>query len=172
MKIRADLHVNGDSRKLILVPGDNEKTEHLALKLAAYVMFWDAELVVDASAKHPALLGQEFRPDLMSTDDSGTVNLWIEVGTTSLNKLDKVLKRFPYAHLVVIKENPAQARRFKVEAEELNQERLETLCFPDGAFAEWFGRLEEKTEVVGEATRTSMNLVVNDHIFVADLLHP
>ena len=38
MKFRCDLHLNGGSRKLILMPGPNETVEHLALKLAAKVM--------------------------------------------------------------------------------------------------------------------------------------
>ena len=170
MKIRADLHVNGGSRKLVLVPNENEKFEHLALKLAAYVLFWDDDLTVDASAKHPALLGQEHRPDLMGTDVTGAVGLWVECGHTTLNKISKVLKRFPYARVAVLKENLAQAKRFREEIEgEVPVDRVELLYWQAGGFQAWVGLVDEKTEVVGDATRSSMNLVVNDQVYMADL---
>lgn len=169
MKIRADLHVNGGSRKLVLVPDDNEKPEHLALKLAAYILFWDADLVVGAGVGHPALRGQEMRPDLLGTDISGAVSLWVECGNTSLNKVGKAIKRFPYAQVVVLKETPALARRFRAEFGAGASGRVEVLTWPEGAFADWASRLDEKTEVVGSASRTELNLVVNDRVFVTDL---
>lgn len=172
MKIRADLNLNGGHRKLVLVPGENEKDEHLALKLAAYLLFWDSELVVDASVKHPALRGQDYRPDLLGVDESGSVGAWVECGNTTLNKLFKALRRWPSARVIVLKEDPARAKRIRSDlaAEVAGSERVEVLAFPAGAFAEWRGRLGEKVEVYGEAGGLSFNLVVNETVFMADLL--
>ena len=53
MKLRCDLNVNGGERKLLIVQGPNEPESHLALKLAACLLFWDSEPLVDASVKLP-----------------------------------------------------------------------------------------------------------------------
>jgi len=172
VKIRADLHVNGGHRKLVLVPGENEKDEHLALKLAAYLLFWDLDLVVDASVKHPALLGQDYRPDLLGVDPSGSVGAWVECGNTTLNKLFKALRRWPSARVVVLKEDPPRARRIRadLEREIAGSQRVEVLAFPEGVFGRWRALPDERTEVYGEAGGLSFNMVVNEQIFLADLV--
>ena len=80
MNLRCALHVNGGERKLHLALGPNEKEEHLALKLAACLLFWDLEPIVDASPKHPALLGQEYLPDVLAVDAAGEAVLWVDCG--------------------------------------------------------------------------------------------
>lgn len=169
--IRADLHVNGSSRKLYLPPSETEKAEHLSLKLAAYILFWEDRLTVDASVKHPALAGQDYRPDLLGTDVSGSVALWVECGNTTMNKIGKVLRRWSSARVLVLKEGPQEARRLRaeLEKEEAHARRVEILHWPAGGFAEWHARVGAKTEVFGETTPTAMNLVVNEQTYVADL---
>lgn len=172
MRIRADLHVNSGSRKLILVAVENEKHDHLALKLAAYLLFWEEDLVLEASAKHPALAGQDFRPDLLGTDITGAVSLWVERGNTSQNKLVKVLRRWPSARVVVFKEDPVKARRLRADLERDTPDasRVEIFHWPAGGFSAWERLLDEKTEVYGEAGGAGFNLVVNEQVYLADLL--
>lgn len=173
MRIRADLNVNGGSRKLVLVAGENEKSEHLSLKLAAYILYWNEELTVDASSKHPALLGQEFRPDLLGTDITGSVSLWVECGHTSRNKIAKALRRWPGARVVLLQETEAQAKRLRLDfpqKENRDAARMDILSWPGTKFLEWNASLSEKTEVFGESTRTSMNLVVNRRVCLVDLV--
>ena len=171
MKLRCDLHINGGARKLILVAGPNENADHLALKLAAYILFWKDEPIVGASAKHPALLGQEFVPDLMALDDGGQVRLWVECGQTTINKLAKAARRFPRARIVVMKalEREAARLRGELEAEHGRPGRVEILAWPGGAFKEWLGALQEKTEAYGEGGGLSLNLVINEQPVSADL---
>lgn len=171
MKLRCDLHVNGGARKLVLIPGLNEPVDHLALKLAAYLLFWDREPVVAPSAKHPALLGQEFIPDLMALDLTGALDLWIECGVTTMNKLDKTARRFSQARLVVLTPHPRQARRLREEVEGKIERaaRVEILSFEDGQFAEFARALIEKTEVYGEAGGHLINAVINERPVVSEL---
>lgn len=171
MKLRCDLHVNGEARKLVLVPTKEEKQEHLSLKLAAYVLFWGDDLTVTPSAGHPALMGQDQRPDLMGVDITGAVAFWVECGNTTMNKMDKVRRRFPDARVVVLKETADQAKRFRDElgGKVPAAKNVEVWYWPEQGFREWHGKLGEKTEIVGEVEGRGMNLVVNEDIYVADL---
>ncbi|MFH2204649.1 MAG: YaeQ family protein, partial [Elusimicrobiota bacterium] len=172
LKIRADLQVNSASRKLVLAAVENETPEHLGLKLAAYLLFWDEELIVDPGLKTAALTGQSFRPDLLGSDITGSVATWVECGNTSDHKLGKVLRRWPEARVVVLKEHPRGARAYRetLQAKVGKSERVRILCWPDGAFVEWMRCLSEKTEIVGEANDSSLNLVVNEQLCMVDML--
>lgn len=171
MKIRCDLHLNGGSRKLLIVPGASETGEHLALKLAAYLLFWELEPQVEVSAKHPALADFEFMPDVLALDEGGGVKLWVECGKVTMHKMDKLVRRLPYARLVVLKETEREARRLRSDlAEGLEKgARFEILAWPGESFREWLGALREKTEVYGEAGGNSFNLVVNEHALAVEL---
>jgi len=171
-KIRADLKVNGGDRMLCLMATDNEKPEHLGLKLAAYLSFWEEEMTVDAGAKHPALAGGEYLPDLLGVDATGQVAIWVECGNTTLNKLAKVQRRWPDARLVVFKEDLPRARRLRMDLDgELPRpERVEIYCWPERTFAEWMRCLSEKTHVCGEAGGGLFNLVVNERVYATDLV--
>lgn len=171
-KIRADMQVNGGRRTLVLAATLNEKPEHLGLKLAAYLLYWDKELTVEAGAQHPALIGQDFQPDLLGTDITGSVALWVECGQTSQHKLLKVLRRWREAEVTVLKETPVQALRFRKDLESgvPGSERIRILYWPVGGFSEWLDCLAEKTEIVGEAGDVSFNLVVNERVYARDLL--
>lgn len=170
MKVRCDLHLNGGSRKLLLVARPDEPGAHLAHKLAAALLFWDEDPIVDASHKTPALAQFEFLPDLIALDDAGDVKLWVECGSTTMHKLSKLIRRLPYARLVVMKETPRDAARLRKEVgEQLDKpERVEILSWPDGAFSEWARNVFEKTEVYGEGGGLMLNLVLNDHPIVVE----
>jgi len=155
----------------MLFPGPNETVEHLALKLAAYILFWEFELIVQPSAKHTALLNQEFIPDLMGLNDAGEVKLWVECGQVSMNKLTKLTRRFPYARVVVIKENERESERFRQDLKDQHDhdEKIEVLSWPAQQFKEWMRALQEKTEVFGEGGGLSLNVVINEHPLVAEM---
>lgn len=171
MKLRCDLHINGGSRKLILATGPNEKDELLALKLAAYLFFWDRDPKIDASVKTPALAQYEFLPDLIALDASGTIALWVECGSATMHKLGKLIRRLPYGRIVVLKEDARGAKRLRADCEaNLDKpSRVEILAFPDGAFREWAACLAEKTEVYGESTERMLNGVVNERPVLLEL---
>ena len=172
MKLRCDLHVNGGARKLVLVPGIQETDEHLAMKLAAYLLFWDLEPIVEASAKHPALASQEFIPDLMALDETGAIKLWVGCGKVTMHKMGKLSRRHPGARLVVMRASEREARRLRGDMEDKvdRQASVEVLAWPQTSFKEWLQALQERTEVYGDAGGRTLNFVVNQRPFVAELL--
>ena len=171
MKLRCDLHVNGGSRKLLIVQHHDETGDHLALKLAAYLLFWDLDPQVEVSAKNPALTEFEFMPDVLALADDGSVGVWVECGKTTMNKMLKLTRRLPHSRIVVLKETAAEAERLRrdLKAELERSDRIEILAFPDATFREWLAALVEKTEVYGDADNRSLNVVVNERPFHADL---
>jgi hypothetical protein len=171
MKLRCDLHVNGDNRKLLLVPGPNEQASRLALKLAAYLLFWGYDPKVDASNKTPALGRFEFLPDLVGLDEAGEISLWVDCQTTTMNKLNKLTRRIPRGRIVVLKEDERGAARLRSGAAEQvdRPEKVEILAFPGARFQEWTSVVGEKTEVFGESTERLINVVVNGHPLALDI---
>lgn len=164
MKLRCDLQVNDGKRRLLLVPYASELPDHLALRLAAVVLFWDYEPSAELSAKHPALADQEFTPDCIALDEAGRVKLWVEVGRTTANKLDKLTKRYSDARIVVLTSNERDAKKMRALADDkvTRNKGLEIWSFRREDFHAWFGALREDTYVAGEARDHSMNLVIND----------
>ena len=173
MKLRCDLHVNGGSRKLLIVQGPNEPEEHLALKLAACVLFWDKEPLLDASAKTPALAQYDFLPDVLGLDEAGGIALWVECGSSTMNKLSKLTRRVPagQGRIVVLKATARDADRLRSEvSEQLDKpQRVEIIAWPGTSFKEWTAAVGEKTEIYGEASELSINAVVNQIPFTVDL---
>ena len=164
MKIRADLTINGENRKPYLVSGPNELDEHLAHKLAAYILFWGDEPTLDPSTKMAALANFEFMPDLIAFDASGETKLWVECGTVTRNKLTKVTRRAPNARIVVIKEQLREAEQLRkeLEAQFDRPERVEIFAWPAGAYRAWLETVGPKVEAFGEADGRMINAVVNE----------
>jgi hypothetical protein len=169
---RCEFHVNGGRRKVIVAQGPQETFDNLALRLAGYVLFWELEPQMEISPKHPALERVEFHPDFIALDAAGDVALWGECGNVSLNKLDKLTRRYPHARIVVLKPSPADGRKMRedLEASVDRHARVEVLSWRPEDFALWRGAVSEAVEVFGEATERSLNLVINQVPLAADLL--
>lgn len=172
MKIRAELTVNGETRRPYLVGGTNETDDHVIHKLAAYILFWKDDPTPDATAKMPGLADYEFMPDLVAFDDGGRVKLWVEVDSVTMNQLTKVTRREPTARLFVLKKNPREAQllRRELDARFDRPERVTVLAWPEGAYKEWAALIGEKVEGFGEADERSLNLVIGETMVVVDFL--
>lgn len=170
MKIRCDLNINGASRKPFLVSGPNEPDAHLAHKVAAYILFWNYEPIVDATQKTPALANFEFLPDLIAVDAAGKAVLWVECGTITMHKLTKITRRMPSCRLVIMKESERDAERLRKELEQQFDRpgKVEILAWPEQSFREWTRAVADKTEAFGEAQGHMINAVVNDTPFVVE----
>ncbi len=172
MKIRAELHLGADVQRVILAAKPEEKADHLALKLAAFAMFHNFHPTVEPSTQHPALQGMDIRPDLFYLDEGGDIATWIECGEVSINKLDKLTRRYPHARIVVLKTTKHQADRLRVALQEQVRlgGRIEIWTWPKDEFKEWLRALEDKTEIFGEAHEKSFNVVVNQTPIAMDLI--
>lgn len=170
MKIRTNLNINGSSRKPYLVSGPNELEDHCAHRLAAYILFWDYDPILDASTKTPALANFEFLPDLIALDEGGEAVLWVECGSATMHKLTKITRRMPRARLVVIKDTEREALRLRKELTEQfdRPDKVEILAWPDQTYKLWTQTVADKTEAFGEASGHMMNLVMNETMFVIE----
>ena len=161
-------------KKLVLVSQENETLETVALKLAAYVLFFAQNPILDISLKHPAVSDQEFKPDLLALDDSGAIRLWIECGNVTTHKLNKLIRRYRNARLVVLKGKIHEAgnlRRALQKNDIANSERIEIWSFPDERFGEWLEVFErDSVEIIGEPSEKSFNLVANSILFNFDFV--
>jgi hypothetical protein len=140
------------------------------LKLAACVFFYEREpLVISSPQQHPALAGQDFAPDLITADDTNQVTFWVECAKTTLHKLDKVTKRFREARLLMLMAHPLEARQMAESLEGEGNTRIEIWSFQQGEFGRWKSLVREQNDIIGEANETSMNLVINDAMFMTEL---
>ena len=170
MKIRSTLHLGEKTRALQLHPILSETDDHLLLKLAACVFFYEREpLVISSPQQHPALAGQDFAPDLITVDDTNRVTFWVECAKTTLHKLDKVTKRFREARLLMLMAHPLEARQMAESLEGEGNTRIEIWSFQQGEFGRWKSLVREQNDIIGEANETSMNLVINDAMFMTEL---
>ena len=153
-----------------LYPILQETSDHLLLKLAAFIFFHAQEpLVISSPQQHLALAGQDFAPDLMQVDDTHQVTLWIECGKTTLHKLDKVTKRFRSARILMLLALPHEARQMAESLEAEGNTRIEVWSFRQGEFSRWKSLVREQNDVIGEASETSMNFVINNEMFMTEL---
>lgn len=170
MKIRASLHLGETDRTLQIYPVLQETDDHLRLKLAACVLFHQADpLLISSPQQHDALAGQDFAPDLMTADDTNQVTLWIECGKTTAHKLEKSAKRFRTARMVMLLAHPHEAKAMAEVASDIGQGRIDVWAFKVGEFERWGRLVAEQTDIIGEADERSMNLVVNGEVFVTEL---
>jgi YaeQ protein len=170
MNIRADLNINGTERKMFLSMGPNEPADHVAHRLAASILFWDYEPMLDASTKTPALNNFEFLPDLLAVDPSGEATLWVECGSVTMNKLTKVTRRMPRARLVIIKETEREASQLRKALEDQfdRPEKVEILAWPDKSYKQWVAVVKDRTEAFGEASGNMLNIVINETMLVVE----
>ena len=170
MKIRAELTINGTTRKPFLVSGPSEPDDHLAHRIAAYVLFWNDEPTLDATTKTPALVNFEFLPDLLAVNAAGEATLWIECGTVTMNKLTKVTRRMPQARIVIMKETERTAAQLRKDLQDQfdRPERIEILAWPENSYKQWAEMVGDSIEAFGEADGRTINAVVNERMMVVD----
>jgi uncharacterized protein YaeQ len=170
MTLRCELNINGGSRRVLIMAGEEETLEHVALRLTAACLFFDGEPVEPGPADH-ALADIGFVPDLMVRNEAGGVGVWVECGNVAMNKLTKVNRRVQ-GRLVVLKEDEPAGRRLReVVTAELNKsEKIEILAWDRKDFAAWKAALKESNYVYGEASGHSLNLVLNDAAFSVQLI--
>jgi uncharacterized protein YaeQ len=172
MTVRCELNINGGTRRILLVAKEEEPVEHVALRLTAAILFFDREPALETGPGHNAVAETGFFPDLLVTDESGAISVWIECGTVANNKLAKVARRLRGARLVVFKESPEDGRRFRavVKKEIAKGEKIEIWAWPKEDFIKWTAALKESTHVCGEASGRSLNLVMNEVPFDVHLI--
>jgi len=142
-KYTIDLTHHDESRKLVFVRTSNESERHLALKLLAYLIFFDEQPQVEVA------VGQHFKPDLVCVEGRD-VTLWVDCGDITLHKLDKISTTNHRARIVVVKATQTIAARYKQQAERKvrRPERIRYIGFDAGFVDEFVAALTTRTRIV------------------------
>ncbi|OGR84660.1 MAG: hypothetical protein A2901_07470 [Elusimicrobia bacterium RIFCSPLOWO2_01_FULL_54_10] len=173
MQIRCHIQLGQTAKKLVLVSQETETLDHMALKLAAFIYFFDQNPQVAISGNHPAVADQEFRPDLIALDEAGATKLWVECGNVATHKLDKLIRRNRNARLAVFKGSVREGKNQREAFEKNdvpNSERVEIFVFPESEFEAWKGAMSEAVEIYGEPSGMGFNLVANGVAFGFDFI--
>ena len=169
MKIRAKLYINERSSNLVLFPVLSETVEHVVLKLAAALFFADFTPIISPSSQQATLRDQDFVPDVMAVNEAGELILWVECGKTTPHKLSKVSKRFRQARVIVLTARPHEGQQMAETLDSEEIDRVQVWTFQEGELARFMSLVGEANELIGEATETSLNLVLNDQPFMTEL---
>ena len=107
----------------------------------------------------------------MALDGDGAIKLWVECGSTTMNKLTKLTRRLPQGRIVVMKEDERDAQRLREDIRKAleREARVEIWAWPGRQFREWVSALKERTSICGEAGGLLINVVVNEQPLVAEL---
>ncbi|OGS11714.1 MAG: hypothetical protein A2285_07220 [Elusimicrobia bacterium RIFOXYA12_FULL_57_11] len=172
MNIRCDLNINGGSRRALIAAKEEETPEHVALRLTAAILFFDQEPALDTGPSDPSVTDIGFLPDLMVGDGAGGVAVWIECGNVAVNKLTKVARRIRSGRLVILKESAEAGRRMRevIKKEISKGEKVEVWAWPKEDFARWTAAIHESNYIFGEASGSTLNLVLNETVFDTQLI--
>jgi uncharacterized protein YaeQ len=173
MTVRCELNVNGKTRRVLIVAKEEETLGHVALRLAAAILFFYGEPALEVGASDPLISDVGFSPDLLVPDGVGGISVWIECGNVANNKLAKVARRIKEGRLVIMKEDAEAGRRQRevVKHEMPRADNIEILAWPREEFARWTAALKESSYVYGEASGHSLNLVLNEAAFDVQLVN-
>lgn len=144
----------GVDTRLLLRKNSGESMQHVAMKLLSFGLFYHPQLDVERA------VGQHYKPDLTRSDDRGHIVQWIECGSTSIRKLDRVTRDNPYAVVKIVKPTGRAARLYRERARlELRRpERVEYLGFEAGFVDRLASRLSSRHDVVFVVTADPMHI--------------
>jgi len=98
-----------EKRMIVLRKVSRESLEHIILKLLAYLLFFEENLLIEERAS------QHYKPDLVKFDKEQTwkVVKWIDCGTIDSKKLFKISKHNRQAEIYIFKSSKNSAQSLK-----------------------------------------------------------
>ena len=162
---KKEFSTSGDvKKKLILVKNDLESRAHVAMKLLAYMLFYDPRLQVETSA------GMHYKPDLMipGGHGDGVPELWIDCGKIALRKVESLSGKLRASRFILVKETKRELETFKqlIEKKVEHSTRLEYLGFEKGFVARFSEALARGNEVtLYEAAENAIGVALNAEVF-------
>ena len=124
-------------KKVIFSKLAHETEFHPFDKALAFALYHKDYPTIRAEAK----VDKRFAPDLNAFDLDGTTMLfWAEVGNVSINKIEKLFKKYRRAHFVFVKEQE-DVEPFKKQLDKMSKDmrslpRVEIVIYPE-KFQEW-----------------------------------
>jgi uncharacterized protein YaeQ len=158
-KFTFNITCNGRARKIVLAQASSELTQHVAMKLLAYLLFFDREPQVEVS------VGQHYKPDLVCVDEDGHVTLWVDCGSTALQKLDRVATKNRRAEIFIVKPTRGLLEPYRERASRRvrRDERVRYLAFEDGFVNVVVEHLQRSNDLMASvsADQSRVDLVLN-----------
>ena len=137
----------GVEERVFLVKKVGESLDHVLMKFLSFVLFYEPELEIERS------VGQHYKPDLVRVGPDGAVLQWIDCGSTSFEKLERIVRENSQAQIVIVKPYPRELELYQAAADERlsDPERVTYVAFERGYLArlrELVGRRHRVTAVV------------------------
>ena len=149
----------GVRRRLFLAKHVGESMGHVVMKWLSWALFFEDGLEIEASAQ------QHYKPDLLAVGEDGRPRVWIDCGSTSLRKLEEIVRRNGAARFVIVKPYPRALRRYAEQAvARLGADAPVTwVAFDDGFVDALASRLVKRHHVTATvpAGRTALYLEVD-----------
>ena len=123
-------------RKIVFGKMSYESEFHVHAKALLYALYHKDYPTLRVEAK----LDERFQPDLCAADYDGTMRFWAECGNVSLNKIEKLFKKYRQAHFVFVKEErdiPVFEKNLKKQLKEMRSLPLVDIIVYPEHFQEW-----------------------------------
>ncbi len=117
-------------RKVVMGRAEYESDEHVLLKFLAWCLFYHPRLAVEKK------MDGDFEPDLILQDYDMAVLRWIECGKVSINKLDKLTRRYPVARFYVLLAGRRDLEMIEkqIARKVERSSKIRLACFKESAF--------------------------------------
>ena len=110
-----DLGLYGHEGEVVLKQSGGETPGHVYMKLLSYFMFFHDELEIERD------IGQHYKPDLVRMDGNDPVQ-WIDCGTTSLKKLEKLAVKNKRTTIDIVKRDNRELLAYRLQADKRLQD--------------------------------------------------
>ncbi|ODS38141.1 MAG: hypothetical protein A7316_00105 [Candidatus Altiarchaeales archaeon WOR_SM1_86-2] len=152
----------GKSKKLILFKDLMETEEHIALKLIAYLYFFEYEIKPETSVL------QKYKPDLVIFDDpllKSNIKFWIECKDVSAKELDRVLRKNRNADVYLFNsENAIENRKNKLRKEIRDIDRFYVAKVTNMEMLAWKLRKEKRLDIYFTIHDDKLNLYLGEDV--------
>ncbi|HLF18863.1 MAG TPA: YaeQ family protein [Candidatus Omnitrophota bacterium] len=140
-------------KKIIINKLGHESEFQPFAKALAYFLYHKKYPTIRVEAE----LEDRFQPDLCAIGYDGTMLLWVECGKASINKIEKLFKKYRQAHFVFIKEEK-EIPTFKMHLEKRFKKALrlplvDIVVYPEH-FHDWYVSEEGDVFIPSEEVTT------------------
>ena len=165
------LEVYGAESRAFFIKGRGESMRHVMMKLMSYIMFYQEDLLIEASAD------QSHKPDLVRFNMRNEPLQWIDCGQTSLQKLDRISSssRNRMTYIEIVKATLGELESYYKQADTrlANPERVRYWSFRD-YFIEELGEIlhgRHKITATVSAGHTHVYLLIDDRVDLRTPIH-
>ncbi len=125
-----------DDQKIVIAKTAHESEFQVYAKALVFALFYREY----PSLRVEAQIDDRFQPDLNAVGYDGTMLFWAECGNVSLNKIEKLFKKYRQAHYVFVKEErdvPIFQKNLEKQLKDLHTLPLVDIVVYPEHFHEW-----------------------------------